>query len=79
MRHHSPDLSVIFGVKERKDWITFDVKTEGVRPRLIIEVTSPATRSNDLVKKVQQYAKVRRTVLCDRRCGGEQTIAGSYL
>ncbi len=58
MRHHSPDLSVIFGVKERKDWITFDVKTEGVRPRLIIEVTSPATRSNDLKKKVQQYAKV---------------------
>jgi Uma2 family endonuclease len=56
LKHHSPDLAVIFGVKERKDWITFDVATEGVRPALIIEVTSPATRVNDVKTKVEQYA-----------------------
>ncbi|MFI5454269.1 MAG: Uma2 family endonuclease [Isosphaerales bacterium] len=54
--HHSPDLSVIFGVKQRKDWKTFDVKEEKVRPRLIIEVTSPSTRVNDVKTKVKQYA-----------------------
>jgi len=54
--HHSPDLSVIFGVKRQKDWKTFDVKEEKVRPRLIIEVTSPATRINDVKTKVTQYA-----------------------
>jgi len=56
LRHHSPDLSVIFGVKQQKEWKTFDVKEEKVRPRLIIEVTSPATRVNDVKTKVKQYA-----------------------
>jgi colicin import membrane protein len=56
LKHHSPDLAVIFGVRERKDWITFDVATEGVRPALIIEVTSPSTRVNDVKTKVKQYA-----------------------
>jgi Uma2 family endonuclease len=59
LRHHSPDLSVIFGVKRRKDWKTFHVKTEKTRPSLIIEVTSPSTRVNDVKTKVKQYARAR--------------------
>ena len=57
LRHHSPDLSVIFGVKRRKDWNTFRVREEGVRPSLIVEVTSPKTRVNDVKTKVKQYAQ----------------------
>ena len=59
IKNHSPDLSLIFGVKQRKEWKTFHVKTEGVRPELIIEVTSPDTRVNDLKWKVEEYAIVR--------------------
>ena len=57
LRHHSPDLAVIFGVKRRKAWKTFHVKTEKVRPVLIIEVTSPKTRVNDIETKLQEYAR----------------------
>jgi Uma2 family endonuclease len=59
LAHHNPDLAVIFGVRRRQDWKTFHVKREKVRPRLIIEVTSPKTRVNDLVTKVQEYARAR--------------------
>jgi Uma2 family endonuclease len=57
LKHHSPDIAVILGVKQQKDWETFHVALEGVRPVLIIEVTSPRTRSNDLKKKVNHYAR----------------------
>src|SRR5271156_2258250 len=57
LRHHSPDISVIFGVHEKKEWKTFNVKTERVRPSLIIEVTSPSTRVNDLRTKLKQYGR----------------------
>ena len=59
LRHHSPDLAVIFGVKRRKDWKTFRVREEGVRPSLIVEVTSPKTRVNDVKTKVEQYARAK--------------------
>ena len=72
LRHHCPDIAVIFGVKRRKDWETFNVKVEKVRPILIIEITSPKTRVNDVVKKVEQYAMagVRRYVIADVRLKG---------
>jgi len=58
-KHHSPDIAVILGVQNRKkDWPSFSVAEEGVRPALIIEVVSPNTRSNDLKTKVEQYAQV---------------------
>jgi Uma2 family endonuclease len=57
LKHHSPDLAVIFGVKRQKEWNTFHVKTERVRPSLIIEVTSPSTRVNDVKTKVKHYAR----------------------
>jgi Uma2 family endonuclease len=56
LKHHSPDISVIFGVRRRRSWDTFHVAEEKVRPALIIEVTSPATRVNDVKTKVVQYA-----------------------
>jgi colicin import membrane protein len=59
LRHHSPDISVIFGVREHKEWKAFHVKIEKVRPSLIIEVTSPSTRVNDVKTKVKQYARAR--------------------
>jgi colicin import membrane protein len=67
LKHHSPDFCVIFGVKKQKRWETFRVKTEKVRPSLIIEVTSPSTRILDIKTKVEQYAmaKVPYYVIAD--------------
>ncbi|MEZ4866357.1 MAG: Uma2 family endonuclease [Caldilineaceae bacterium] len=53
---HGPDIALIFNVRERKKWGTFDVAVEGTRPALIIEVTSPETRRLDLEDKVEEYA-----------------------
>ncbi|PMP74744.1 MAG: hypothetical protein C0183_20770 [Roseiflexus castenholzii] len=55
LKPHSPDLMVIFGVKERKNWSTFRVAEEGVRPALIVEITSPETRGHDVMTKVDHY------------------------
>jgi hypothetical protein len=55
LRPHGPDVAVIFGAQRRADWRTFDVAVEGVRPALIVEVTSPDTRHLDLGPKVQHY------------------------
>lgn len=55
LRPHGPDLMVIFNVRERKNWSTFDVANEGTRPSLIIEVTSPETRATDLADKLDHY------------------------
>jgi colicin import membrane protein len=54
MGNHSPDVAVVFGVRpgERS---SFDVAAEGARPAVIIEVTSPATRNNDLNVKPREY------------------------
>ena len=54
---HGPDIAVIFGVREQRNWRTFDVAEEGIRPSLIVEVTSPSTRRLDLVDKVDEYER----------------------
>jgi hypothetical protein len=59
LKNHRPDLAVIFGVKQRRDWPSFDVKKEKVRPRLIVEVASPQTRVLDVEDKVIEYARAR--------------------
>jgi colicin import membrane protein len=59
LKNHRPDLAVIFGVKRQQDWPSFDVKTEKVRPRLIVEVASPQTRVVDVDDKVVEYARAR--------------------
>lgn len=64
-----PDCAVVFNVRERKVWSTFNVVEEQAKPALIIEVTSPHTRSTDLVDKVREYAKqgVSHYVIADAR------------
>jgi Uma2 family endonuclease len=56
---HGPDIAVIFGVRERKNWSTFDVAREGVRPTLIVEVTSPETAAIDRSNKLEEYNLAR--------------------
>jgi len=66
---HGPDVAVIFNVKAYGRWSTFNTIKEGTRPSLIVEVTSPTTRSTDLFNKVWEYAeqKVPRYVIADAR------------
>jgi hypothetical protein len=57
LRGHCPDLIVL----ERDEpwpwhsWSTLHVEEEQARPLLVIEITSPHTRSNDVVDKVEHY------------------------
>jgi Uma2 family endonuclease len=62
-----PDLAVFLGVKRDEDWDTFDVALERAKPLLVVEVTSPRTRSNDLNEKVGYYhqAKVPFYLIAD--------------
>jgi colicin import membrane protein len=50
-----PDIAVFLGVYRYVTWSSFDVAEEGARPELVIEVTSPSTRSNDIGIKVDYY------------------------
>jgi Uma2 family endonuclease len=54
LKAHGPDLAVIRGVRARKNWSTFDVVEEGVRPDLIVEVTSPETAALDRSNKLEE-------------------------
>jgi Uma2 family endonuclease len=55
LKPHGPDIAVILGVRVHKNWSTFDVAAEGVRPVLIIEITSPETASIDRSNKLEEY------------------------
>ncbi|RRR69981.1 MAG: Uma2 family endonuclease [Candidatus Viridilinea halotolerans] len=55
LKPHDPDISVIIGVVQRQNWSTFDVAREGVRPALIVEITSPETASIDRSNKLEEY------------------------
>jgi hypothetical protein len=63
----SPDVALFFGVRRRIAWSSFNVAKEGARPILVVEVTSPDTRSNDVGIKVEYYhrAKVPWYVIAD--------------
>jgi colicin import membrane protein len=67
---HGPDLAVFEGVR---DWNpndgTFTMVDHGARPLLVVEVTSPSTRENDLEEKVVEYhqAGVPFYAIVDRR------------
>lgn len=58
IRPHAPDVAVILGVRERKPWRTFDVAVEGVRPALIVELTSTGTAGLDRSDKLDHYGQV---------------------
>lgn len=76
-----PDVILVTGVNGRRDWTTFNVVAEGAATPLVVEVTSPDTRNNDLVVKrdlyfrlgVAYYAVVDRHV---RRSGVEVSVTG---
>ena len=54
--NHSPDIAVTFGVSNPdRDFQSFDVMEEGVKPSVIIEVVSPNVRQNDVTTKVNEY------------------------
>jgi Uma2 family endonuclease len=53
--NHSPDLVVIPDVPLPHPRDSFDVAAAGVRPQLIIEVTSPSTHDVDLNDKRREY------------------------
>jgi colicin import membrane protein len=56
LRNHCPDVTVVLGVRPRPArWRSFHVAEEGVRPQLLIEITSPSTRDIDLLTKRRQY------------------------
>jgi len=55
VRPLGPDVAVFFDVGRHIMWSTFDLGEEGARPALVIEVTSPDTRSNDVGPKVDYY------------------------
>ncbi len=57
LRAHGPDVMVIPGVRKRRNWSTFEVAVERARPALIIEIVSPDARENDVVIKVDHYAR----------------------
>jgi colicin import membrane protein len=77
LRPNGPDIAVVLGVREQRNWSTFDVAKEGVRPALIIEMTSPETRGIDLLAKVDIFAEagVAQYIIVDiRQWKGAETL-----
>jgi hypothetical protein len=74
VKPHGPDISVIFDVKEKKQWGTFDEAEEGTRPTLVVEVTSPSTAHIDFVDKRREYAlaQLQYYVIVDQYEQGDQ-------
>jgi Uma2 family endonuclease len=69
LKHHAPDIAVIFGIRQRKvNFRRFVVAEEKTRPRLILEAVSPNVRDNDVNKKIIQYheAEVPLYVILDK-------------
>jgi len=69
-----PDVAVFLGVKRHRDWATFDVAAEGARAALVVEVTSPDTRQNDVGDKFAFYhrAKVPLYLIADASDRGDE-------
>ena len=75
VRPLGPDIAVFLGVPGDFDRGTFKVaEFDGVRPVLVVEITSPDTRKNDFgVKKVfYERAQVPFYIIVDARPGGER-------
>ena len=57
VRNSAPDIAIVPNVRNvDADRGQFVVAEEGTRPRLVIEVVSPKTRTGDRVDKVRDYA-----------------------
>src|SRR5205814_816059 len=59
VRPLGPDIAVFSNVRQHRPWRTLDVAVEGVRPALVVEVTSPETRKNDVEEKLDYYFRAR--------------------
>ncbi len=59
VRPLGPDVGVFFDVRQHRPWRTLDVAADGVRPGMVVEVTSPDTRTNDVDAKVDYYHRAR--------------------
>src|SRR5262249_11942468 len=73
----SRDVTVILGVGRIRHWRTFNCRTEGVGPILVMELTSPATRRTDLGSKRRRYyrAGVEFYIIVDERMRrGQRTL-----
>jgi colicin import membrane protein len=68
VRPVGPDVAVCLGVTSEGPWTSFSVAEEGATIALIIEITSPATRRNDLEVKPAWYwrAGVQCYVIVDQ-------------
>lgn len=76
LKPHAPDIAVILGVRAHRNWSTFHVAEEGVRPTLLIEITSPSTASLDRSIKLDEYgeAGVETYVLIDTQRFRSRTV-----
>jgi Uma2 family endonuclease len=74
VRPLGPDIGVFRGLKEHRGWSTLDVAATGARPAMVVEVTSPETRRNDVEDKFEYYrrAKVPLYVIADAIQDDEQ-------
>jgi Uma2 family endonuclease len=61
LRNHSPDLAVFVGMREEPDLQkgTLDLVASGGRCVLVVEVVSPNTRDNDVVRKREHYHRAQ--------------------
>jgi colicin import membrane protein len=59
VRPLGPDVAVFLDVIHHRLWATLDVVAEGVRTALVVEVTSPSTRINDVETKFDFYHRAR--------------------
>ncbi len=68
VRPLGPDVVVLFGVHQWLRQATFEVAVDGGWPVVVIEVSSPSTRSHDLANKPDLYyrAGVEKYVIVDR-------------
>jgi len=59
VRPLGPDIAVFLRLKVRRRWSTLDVAAAGAHPAMVVEVTSPETRSNDVEFKLDFYRRAR--------------------
>lgn len=56
LRNHSPDVSAFDHIAEpHREWGTFPAGKQGARCLFVIELVSPKSRENDVVRKVPEY------------------------
>ena len=72
MKPHAPDITVILGVRQHKEWSRFLVADEGVRPALIVEVTSPSTQPNSTGRASWRSTRWSRSSSTHRRQRGRR-------